>query len=242
MILLVSGEGKSDIGTMDFSQFIPGPMTYMADQWIERKFGYSLIESKAVRFIAKPELSEIAKSFKKTSKTGKKSKKETRYFYQNARALSHKANKLNEEEQTDIIAILFRDADGTASADRGEWGVKHQSILKGFEKEGYQNGVPMLPKPKSEAWILCALKNKYLNCSGLENSSGNDKSPNALKTQLEAMHGHFPSAEELSDWVKDGIIDINQIDMPSLNAFKNRCDYVVNELLKKPFKNKKTPN
>jgi len=43
-------------------------------------------------------------------------------------------------------------------------------------------GVAMIPKPKSEAWLLCALKNKpYESCEKLEDRSGNDDSPNSLK-------------------------------------------------------------
>ena len=41
MFLILSGEGKTDIGTSDD---IPGPMTKFIDQWIARRSGYSLID------------------------------------------------------------------------------------------------------------------------------------------------------------------------------------------------------
>ncbi len=89
----------------------------------------------------------------------------------------------------------------------------------------------MLPKPKSEAWVLCALQNKYQNCARLENESGNDASPNALKKQLEAHLGQPCSQELLNGKIDSGEIDINQIvDMPSLTEFKDRLDTVLDNL------------
>jgi hypothetical protein len=102
-------------------------------------------------------------------------------------------------------------------------------MLDGFEVEGITTGVPMLPKPKSEAWILCALRNNYQHCAKLEDESGNDASPNALKKQLDNHLGEPGSRELLNDKVDDGAIELDKItDMPSLTAFKNR----LNEVLK----------
>jgi hypothetical protein len=64
-----------------------------------------------------------------------------------------------------------------------------RSMLTGFEVEHISTGVPMIPKPKSEAWILCALRNNYQHCAKLEDESGNDRSPNPLKQQLEDYLG-----------------------------------------------------
>ncbi len=55
-----------------------------------------------------------------------------------------------------VIAVLFRDSDGTASSGRGLWEDKRKSIEDGFGEAGFDYGVPMIPKPKSEAWLLCA--------------------------------------------------------------------------------------
>jgi hypothetical protein len=106
-----------------------------------------------------------------------------------------------------------------------------RSILTGFEAEKISTGVPMIPKPKSEAWILCALRNKYQYCAKLENESGNDDSPNSLKQQLEDHLGESGSRILLNDKIDDGEIDIDRItDMPSINAFKDRLNKVL-ELL-----------
>jgi hypothetical protein len=73
---------------------------------------------------------------------GKKQASETRYFYKNARALALLARELDQE---DMIVVLFRDADGTASSDRGEWQDKWNSMLAGFEVEEMATGVPISP-------------------------------------------------------------------------------------------------
>ena len=126
---------------------------------------------------------------------------------------------------------MFRDADGTASSGRGEWQNKWQSMLDGFETEEMLNGVPMIPKPKSEAWILCALREKYQNCKKLEHESGNDNSPNSLKKQLAEHLGENATRELLNNKIDEGQIDIDQfVNMPSLTKFKNQLDKVLDNL------------
>ncbi|EDX77979.1 hypothetical protein MC7420_7717 [Coleofasciculus chthonoplastes PCC 7420] len=89
----------------------------------------------------------------------------------------------------------------------------------------------MIPKPKSEAWVLCALRERYQNCQRLENESGNDDSPNSLKKQLEEHLGKPATRELLNDKIDQGNLDISQIiDMPSLKAFKDRLDEVLDNL------------
>ena len=82
----------------------------------------------------------------------------------------------------------------------------------------------MLPKPKSEAWLLCAIKNSYQNCNALENESGNDNSPNNLKTQLETFG---LTHDEICEKIKANKIGIEKIDMKSFNIFKNRLHEVL---------------
>ena len=125
-------------------------------------------------------------SKKKLKLPGRRRPKETQYFERNARALAAAAKALEQEKDDSVVAVLFRDSDGTHSSSRGLWKDKQESISRGFKIENFGNGVPMVPKPKSEAWLLCALKaNPYQHCIGLENESGNDRSPNSLKKQLQ---------------------------------------------------------
>ncbi|MEQ8383951.1 MAG: hypothetical protein RH949_16480 [Coleofasciculus sp. A1-SPW-01] len=207
-------------------------MAKFIDHWVIRRSDYSLIDIDCYKIVSKKELANIAKTrIKPLSRKGKKHQKETGYFYKNARALAVLAKEENTKLETIVIPVLFRDADGTASSDRGEWQYKHQSMLNGFEAEQILHGVPMIPKPKSEAWVLCALRERYQNCQRLENESGNDDSPNSLKKQLEEHLGKPATRELLNDKIDQGNLDISQIiDMPSLTAFKDRLDEVLDNL------------
>lgn len=89
----------------------------------------------------------------------------------------------------------------------------------------------MVPRPKSEAWLLCALRpSAYANCAQLEDASGNDASPNSLKQQLEKVAG-AASADEQAQWLRDGTVDVNRIDMPSFNAFRGELERALNRAL-----------
>lgn len=234
MYLLLSGEGKGDIGHCtpleDGSglQYRPGPMAWFIDQLIEQQIGYefSHIECEQVEFVSKTFLVEekhtLPKSRKSMGLPGKGRSKETKYYFENARTLARLAHTKSEQLEEPVIAILFRDADGTASAGRGEWQDKFDSILRGFAIENFDNGVPMLPKPKSEAWLLCAVKEApYQHCAALENESGNDDSPNPLKAQLAHALNNESATSEINERVRDRRIDVMQIDMPSFNQFKD---------------------
>jgi hypothetical protein len=225
MLLVLSGEGATDLG--GYGEEI-GPLAKLVDRWVERRLGYSLVNCDAYRVFSKRQLVDRAKAIKPRSMKGKKQASETRYFYKNARALALLAQELDSEE---MIVVLFRDADGTASSDRGEWQDKWNSMLAGFEIEGMATGVPMIPKPKSEAWLLCALRDGYQGCAGLEEESGNDASPRSLKSQLAEFLGEVASRERLNDLVDRGEIDFSRIkDMRSLTAFTKRLDEVLNML------------
>ncbi len=232
MFLLLSGEGPTDIGTSDETI---GPMSKFVDQWISRRSDYSLLDSGTYKIISEHKLASKSKALKPRSRRGKRNPVETAYYYRNARAL---AQILHEESQAqdwnfkEMIPVLFRDTDNTASSGRGEWQDKWDSIMNGFITEAVETGVPMVPKPKSEAWLLCALREKYQHCADLENQSGNDKSPNNLKKQMKAHLGEPATRELLNDKIDQGKIDINRIeDMPSLNKFKERLDEVLDALL-----------
>lgn len=229
MFLLLSGEGPTDIGVQDDQL---GPMTKLVDNWIVRRSQYSLIDTKQYIIVAEQQLVKTAKSIRPLSRRGKRQRRETRYFYNNARALAILAREQSQSyDRGDVIPVLFRDADGTASSGRGEWQDKWDSMLAGFEVEQSMYGVPMIPKPKSEAWILCALRNRYQYCVGIESESGNDASPNSLKRQLEQYLGEPGTRMLLNDKIEQGEIDIALIvDMPSLTAFKDRLDEVLDNL------------
>lgn len=240
MYFLLSGEGPTDLGSRiceaevcEAENFLAGPLALIVDQMAQDRFEYSPLEAQACGLVSKHSLVARVGDLKSVGKAvklpGPKRAKETRYFFNNARALARIASDLRArwDGNAKVIAVLFRDSDGTASAGRELWTDKHQSMVDGFDQEGFQTGVPMLPKPKSEAWILCAVKYHYQACDKLEGRSGNDASPNSLKAELEATLGAPATRELLCELVRDGRIDHGRLDMPSFNTFRLRMAEVL---------------
>jgi hypothetical protein len=239
MYFLFSGEGPSDLGMALSSALIcegkdyrSGPMAVLVDRIVEDRRQYSLLDSQSCGFVAEHNLGETAGELKAAKKSirlpGVKQPKETRYFFNNARILARIAKRKGAELACEVVAILFRDSDGTASAGRGLWYDKFTSVMHGFKEESFDTGVPMVPKPKSEAWLLCGLT----GCSthdgqSLEDWSGNDKSPRSLKAELSNILTEDTSAEALCQMVRDQRIDFYRIALPSFNAFKTRLLEVV---------------
>ena len=233
MYFLLSGEGPTDMGfcadnmtACEGNRYQQGPMAIIVSQIVEQRLKFSCMNTINYGYVSKSALVQKASGFKHQKKSlrlpGKKKPKETSYFYRNARALALCAKDKEAELNDKVITVLFRDSDGTASADRGLWLNKWDSIVQGFSDEGFERGVPMIPKPKSEAWIICSVKqNPYQDCSALERRSGNDKSPNSLKGELAEILGNLPPRELLCKMVEEGTIDFNRIDMPSFISFKN---------------------
>ncbi len=236
MIFLLSGEGPTDIGICnsgavlcETADFAPGPMTLFITQIVERHWNYSIIDSEAVRFISESQLNATAEPLKAAKKAmripGRKVPKETRYYFNTARLLARIANTIAHEQSCEVIAVLFRDADGTASAGRGLWEDKWNSMLAGFTHENLAHGVPMIPNPKSEAWLICALQQEpYHNCAVLEDRSGNDNSPNSLKEELAEILGEPVNRELLSRVIVERNVRTENIDMPSFHAFVSRLE------------------
>jgi hypothetical protein len=239
MYLLLSGEGPTDLGAAtadapvcEGDAFLHGPMALIVDQVVEKQLGYSVLDVGSCGFVSERVLGQRAAELKAIKKAlrlpGSKQAKETRYFFNSARILARMALEVADQREDEVVAVLFRDADGTASAGRGLWADKRASMLDGFDEEGFGSGVPMIPKPKSEAWVLCALKrNPYRGCPALEERSGNDASPRALKKQLAQILGKADVREALCEMVAERKIDIERIDMPSFAAFRSRLEAVV---------------
>jgi len=239
MYFLFSGEGATDLGfglpgtlIAEGDQYHHGPMTVFADRIIESRHGYSPLESECCGYVSEHDVAarghELKSARKMLALPGAKVPKETRYFFNTARLLARFARDKGAERYDDVVAVLFRDSDGTASAGRGLWPDKRKSMLDGFAEEDFLRGVPMIPKPKSEAWIICALKaDPYAACDPLEDRSGNDRSPNSLKGELERLLGEPATGELLLSKIEDGSIDCHRITMPSFLSFRERLEEVV---------------
>jgi hypothetical protein len=247
MILVVSGEGPSDIGRCENGhgecsgkEFVAGPMAIIIDKLVEPIANYSLLRAGAIEFISESCLAGHAKKLPKRKlaiSIGKRRKFETAYHFKNARALAFEAKKRAAKVHCPVGAVLFRDADGTRSTEKGLFEAKWNSMVAGFEAEDFDHGIPMVPKPKSEAWLLCALKAQpYQHCAGLENSlSGNDNNPNPAKQQLaNVLIQKGKTVGDLADMVEDETISTSRIDMPSFNRFRRRLEDVTRRMLGRP--------
>jgi len=208
-------------------EFVPGPMAWVVDKVLERHHTqYSLLEIHAAGgdCVMHVHETELAARGKRGSPLfpGVKFGKGTAFFTRNAQVLGLWAQQAAAKDGQPVLAVLFRDGDGVRATPTGQWQDKVDSMHRGFAMVACDTGVPMVPRPKSEAWLLCALRPPgYVNCAPLEDASGNDTSPNSLKRQLAALRdGEDPSAEQQAEWVKTGAVDPLHIDMPSFNAFK----------------------
>lgn len=163
----------------------------------------------------------------------------TRDFYGHARALAQLAKQWESALSEDVFVVYFRDADGNASAGFRDWKAKRDSMLTGFGDEGFARGVPAVPRPKSEAWLLCVLRDPpHAPCRKLEERSGSDKSPDSLKAELATVlkekFGVPFARETLRDLIKHRPIDYTKIDLPSFTAFRERLEEVVQGKRTKP--------
>jgi hypothetical protein len=88
-------------------------MTKFVDNWIERRINYSFVElgQEHYTIISEAQIVVVAKDMKPRSKKGKKQLIETRFFYNNARALAKIAKLESSKRGVEVIPILFRDAD-----------------------------------------------------------------------------------------------------------------------------------
>jgi hypothetical protein len=243
MILLLSGEGPSDIGScMGFASecegedFRAGPMAMMIDRLVEPIWGYSPLGATAFIHASEGRVALRSRQLRGLALPGLKRPKETGYFFKNARALAQMA-KERTTQQSPVGAVLFRDSDGTRSAGNSLWHEKWGSIANGFEAESFSLGVPMIPNPKSEAWLLCAVQqNRYTNCVRFEEISGNDASPNSAKRQLdEALAAMDKQYIDICDMIRDGTIRPAQIVMPSYDRFRERLEQVARQMVGSPL-------
>lgn len=254
MIVVLSGEGPTDLGQCvngqdrcQLPEFAYGAMTVITDALLTEALGYSLLECTPDRYVylSEQKLQAFSANYRSAHRSsmslvGKHRGLETGYFFHNAWMLGLLTQEEAIEFSDTAIAVLFRDADCT---DKTEFEKKRQSMCDGFRRSGLgERGVAMLPKPKSEAWLLCAAQEQpYQHCARLEELPGNDDSPNSAKQRLEtalARQGYDSSAQQQRDWLTEKGFDADAVaaQMPSFNEFKTalaRAAQVAIDLSKK---------
>lgn len=203
--------------------FRPGPMALIIDILAEKRLGYSPKECSAMGFISESGIKRRKKcTTRRIMKLPRGDEKGTLYHRVYAFILGLIALETASRKETAVVPVFFRNCDGTASSPRNEWELKRRSIKTGFEQAKCPAGVAMVPKPKSECWILCAIQNTpYQDCAKFEALSGNDASPeNAPKKLLEKILEKSPNATVQAELFESGLVDLDRIDMPSFNAFR----------------------
>ena len=237
MYFLFSGEGASDLGVglqagvCEGENYLQGPLALIVDMIFQAKLNYSLFDY-FCGFVSKTELKQEVDKLKPLKKFriprgDIKHEQGTKYFRNNARVSAIIAKRIAKERKDDVIVILFRDSDTT---DFNEWAKKRDSILNGFLDENFNNGIPMLPRPVSEAWLLCAIyrqENQNTNCDYLEEIKHGGKSEHALKIQLEEKIGQSITRELLNEYVKTGKITYTNINLPGFNDFQQRLTEIL---------------
>ncbi|MCM0754394.1 hypothetical protein M7784_03940 [Desulfovibrio aminophilus] len=241
MIVVASGEGPTDIGICNaFRNYCAGdllalgPFALLIDDIVEAEIFYSPIDNESFYVVSRSYLSQKWKQKKRGSIRfpGFKSQKGSVYFEYNARALSIVATEIVEsltsqgEAPPRVIAILYRDSDGSNSSPKGEWQTKYDSIVRGFAQEKFPHGVAMLAKPIGESWLISGCL--QLNASqaiALEARSPNSKAAVPLKGQLEnEIEARYPhhtmsSTESMVALINDQHVTLSNILTPSFMKF-----------------------
>jgi hypothetical protein len=233
--LLVTGEGPTDMGCCENQSDVCtgddyqiGPVAILISKLLERylpEWNADQLEFKNpelfTSFVYRFRLSQIAKE----KQLIRPSKKGVRSGFvehaQRAAALGDYA-KLNAFQ----IAAYFHDTDGTRSEQRDDPHRREnlvKAINEGFRAvDFFECGIAVVPKPTSEAWLLCMCKAvPYQHCNKLEDElSGNDRSPQRAPKKLlaEALNVEELDREILCKIARQ--VDIERIDMNSFNAVR----------------------
>lgn len=243
MMLVLSGEGPTDLGccrmpvdSCSGEDFFAGPLAVIVDKLLARALGYGLLEShpQGVHFIGKARLNHRARDVTRgrgLALAGRKREQETAYFYVNAWMLGELAVALEAEHSDQSIAVLHRDSDDRSEGPDWLWERKFKSMRDGFARAGHVRGVPMLPRPISESWLLCAARPAMTYCAALENESSSPKSPRPLKQQLDTALGGHRDAEALAEWIDGAFDPVKAGTMPSFARFREALDAAVASLL-----------
>ena len=228
MYFVLTGEGNSDLG---YSEEHPGVLVRLleklANNISDEDFGYEF----ASRNDLTAEMPKDSDSSRKMLLRGNRRKYEFLITVQRqAEALARIALTLD-----NTGAVFFHDCDFTHSEVNNPDEYYRQvvcSMEQGFQSVDYRNGVPMVPKPRSESWLLCHYQDTpYENCARFEDLPANDRAENSGKKLLARFFNCRKS--QIYEHIDIEEIDWDKIDAPSFVFFKNRFQHVVERLIGK---------
>lgn len=228
MYFLLTGEGDTDIGYSDDNPgVLVSALIALAAEATNEDFG------NCYHIVSQAELSILCRKIPNTPKSmlsrGAKKK------YDGMNAIQRQAQALGKmaKEKGDTGAEFFHDCDYThsqASDSQDYYEELIRTVEIGFYlKDKYRDGVAMIPKPRSESWLLAHYQNTpYQASERFENLPGNDVSEKSGKKLL-AYFFHCKE-NEIYDYVNADEIDWCKIDCPSFIFFKKRFQHVVQRL------------
>ncbi len=236
MHFILAGEGPSDLGSKDDQGgFKKGAMTHIVDA-IALK-GYECLPE--YQFLAENDVRLLKKKKHRFSLARGREVKPYGEIYLSALCLGEEAK----QKSGYWGVIFFTDADGTSSASPNLWESKVKAMQSGFDSSGNSfdssgnsYGVPMVPRPKSEAWLLgyyqkgLPKQRDYNHCERFEGMSGNDASPNSLKKLLQKA---LKTKGNPYDLITEDVLHSvkwERIDMPSFNIFRKRLENVLADM------------
>ncbi|MDI9400439.1 MAG: hypothetical protein ACOX2U_02420 [Limisphaerales bacterium] len=237
MRFILAGEGSSDLGSKDDQGgFRKGAMTHIIDAIALKHHDCS----PEYEYLADVEVQRLKKKNPRLlGNRGREAKPHTE-IYLSALSLGEEANRKAKNKGEDWGVVFFKDTDGTRSASPNLWESKVRAMQSGFDSSRNPYGIPMVPKPKSEAWLLgyyqkgLPEQRAYNHCERFEEMSGNDASPNSLKKLLQKALKTKGNVYELITEGKLRSVDWEEIDMPSFNLFRKRLENVLAEMNGQP--------
>ena len=229
MKCLLLGEGPSDIGVNDDFQeprFQKGPMTLVID-FLAAKKG---VRRTDYGLLSRGDVSRGIKNQRRgVSARPKEVDPELRTVYQSAWYIG----KMAVDEKRDVC-VYFHDADRTNSEPHYQAQRLESAMGVGFALSGFQSGVPMIPVPRSEAWLLAyfqkglAQQTAYNKSGRFEKLPANDNSPKSAKKLLQKAVGAQTEEETYPKVMEEfGNIDWTRVDMPSYNHFRECLESVL---------------
>lgn len=231
---ITCGEGPSDLyiaenGGQD------GPLKIAVDKLLsgfwENSHGFKF------RAIGRNQLSNAAKNQNPRRGAVVRGNREKYPGLRSAAAFAACLARMAKTEGEDWGVIFFEDLDFHSGTDVDDfYKAKIGAMHKGFDLADFQRGIPMVPKPRSESWLLCYhQETPYEIGRYFEDLAGSDNSPNSGKKRLAEFLG-VPE-NQIYEKINDTIDKINwsRIKAPSFVFFKNRLHVVSAALLHKSY-------
>ena len=233
--LLVFGEGPTDMGRSRNAQpyahgddLEVGPMLRLAYRLLLRHLPdwntdlFDIQQEHSIPSILVA-AAEMTAQVKRGAKKFPSKKTKSGYLIHSKRAavLGQLAQQ-TDSPTTAQLAIYFHDTDGTNSEPHNPQELV-QAVNEGFRASGFaKQGIAMIPKPTSEAWLICSCKpDAYQHCSRLETQlSGNDRSPERAPKQVLGQHLGNTDYHRGDLWQVVNAINLDRMDMPTFNQLR----------------------